>query len=63
MPKSLEANPFMAGMVKNAKQQIRRWEDECNRKEPIRNAGWHLDQCRRELKELLAELRSEGYDV
>jgi len=63
VPKAIETNPFMEGMLKHAKQQVRRWEDECNRKDPQRNAGWELQHARRELSDLLSELRQEGYKV
>lgn len=63
MPRHIENNPFMAGMLKNAKQQVRRWEDECNRKDPIKNAHWELQNARFELSNLLSELRQGGYKV
>tara|TARA_R100000900_G_scaffold122568_1_gene97055 strand:- start:749 stop:910 length:162 start_codon:yes stop_codon:yes gene_type:complete len=53
----------MAGMLKNAKQQVRRWEDECNRPEPMKNAHWELKKARNELSDLLSDLRQEGYKV
>ena len=61
--KPIETNPFMQAMLKRAKQEVRRWEDECNRREPITNAGWHLQKARQELKDILSELRQEGYKV
>ena len=63
MPLHIESNPFMAGMLKNAKQQVRRWEDECNRSEPMKNAHWELKKARNELSDLLSDLRQEGYKV
>ena len=63
MSKAIETNPFMEGMLKHAKQQVRRCEDECNRKDPQKNAGCEMEHARRELSDLLSQQRQGGYKV
>lgn len=62
MLKKVKSNPFYDGLLKDVKRKVRNAENRANKRDDP-NAQRELFEARKELSNLLSQLRYQGYDV
>lgn len=63
MFKDIKTHPFYSALLRDTKRRVANAERETNRRDARPNAQVELFEARAELKNLLAQLRTDGFDV